>query len=158
MMSLQSCKLPSLVLFLLSFSSRNATSLVDCGRVGLCRADDACTGDINLYSRLACHPPTRPVWQALMLYLVGSAERPPAASPLLPPAAPLPVDALLSAAGLLSLAQRAPPIKTLYIVFPLKGPRPSTVSLRSHSLPVSSATPTRPLPVDALFFCRPAST
>ena len=44
-----------------------------------------------------------------MLYLVGSAEGPPVASPLLPPAVPLPLDALLSAAGLLSLAQRAPP-------------------------------------------------
>ena len=47
--------------------------------------------------------------QALMLYLVGSAEGPPAASPLLPPAVPLPLDALLSAAGLLSLVQRALP-------------------------------------------------
>ncbi len=58
-----------------------------------------------------------------MLYLVGSAERPPAASPLLPPAAPLPVDALLSAAGLLSLAQRAPPIRTLH--FHLKALAPA---------------------------------
>ncbi|KAK9827695.1 hypothetical protein WJX81_001241 [Elliptochloris bilobata] len=45
-------------------------------------------------------------WEALMLYLVGSAEQPPAASPLLPPAVALPLDELLSAAGLLSLAQR----------------------------------------------------
>ena len=44
-----------------------------------------------------------------MLYLVGSAEAPPAALPLLPPPAPLPLDALLSEAGLLSLAQRALP-------------------------------------------------
>lgn len=51
--------------------------------------------------------------QALMLYLVGSAEGPPAASPLLPPAVPLPLDALLSAAGLLSLAQRALPLPRL---------------------------------------------
>lgn len=78
------------------------------------QAENPCTKDIKLQSCLACHSPTRPVWQALMLYLVGSAERPPAASPLLPPAAPLPVDALLSAAGLLSLAQRAPLIKTLH--------------------------------------------
>jgi hypothetical protein len=46
--------------------------------------------------------------QALMLYLVGSAEQPPAPAPLLPASEPLPIDALLSAAGLLSLAQGAP--------------------------------------------------
>ena len=141
MMSLKNCEPPSLVPFLLSFSSRTATSLVDCSPVGLCRADDPCAGDINLCSRLAYHPPTRPVWQALMLYLVGSAERPPAASPLLPPAAPLPVDALLSAAGLLSLAQRAPPKKPC-ISTQSPSPRPSTVSSQSHSLPVSYAKPT----------------
>jgi hypothetical protein len=48
-----------------------------------------------------------PARQALMLYLVGSAEQPPAPAPLLPASEPLPIDTLLSAAGLLSLAQGA---------------------------------------------------